>query len=74
MRVPLTERQATLTDRQARVLELAARGLKQRQISSVLDIAPATVKEHLAAARRKLHAQSVAHAITIASRAGLIEL
>jgi DNA-binding CsgD family transcriptional regulator len=43
-----------LTARERRVAELSARGLTYRDIASVLGLAPATARNHLAAVHRRL--------------------
>jgi len=62
----------TLTDRQADVLGLLARGLTARRAGELLGIDEQTVKGHAKDARRRLEARSTAHAVAIALREGLI--
>jgi DNA-binding NarL/FixJ family response regulator len=47
---------AGLTEREAEILDLMAEGLSTEQISGRLFVAPVTVRTHIAAILRKLHA------------------
>lgn len=61
-----------LTWRQLQVTRLAAEGLTIRGIGSSLFLAETTAKTHLEDAYRKAGAQSRAHLVAIALRAGWI--
>jgi len=63
-----------VTPAELRVLELAAEGLREKQIAAVLHYSTETVKSYGKQARRKLGARNTAHAVAIAYRAGLLEL
>ena len=53
-----------LTDRQRDVLRLVARGLSNKEIAQALDLAPETVKTHLARAQMLLGAKNRTDAAT----------
>jgi two-component system NarL family response regulator len=57
-----------LTDRQIKILTLAAEGLTNQQIAVQLSISPSGVNKQLLSAYQKLGAASRAEAITIASK------
>lgn len=60
--------------RQAACLTLAARGCSEREMALQLGVAPATVRNHLLRARRRLGARNTTEAVVRALRAGwLIE-
>lgn len=61
-----------VTRRELDVLSLVAEGLSNTDISYRLDIAPATVRVHLANTRAKLRAANRAHAVATAFRLELI--
>ena len=63
------ERMRSLTQQQARILELVCEGKLNKQIAYELDIAETTVKAHLTAILRKLHVQSRTQAVLIAQNA-----
>lgn len=63
------ERLASLTQQQARILELICEGLLNKQIAYELSIAETTVKAHVTAIMRKLGVQSRTQAVLIASEA-----
>ncbi|MFF4644928.1 response regulator transcription factor [Streptomyces sp. NPDC001389] len=62
-----------LTDRQLAVLELAADGLTYREIARRLGIGPAAVANRAEHATRNLGARTIAHAVLLACRAGLLD-
>ncbi|MGR3364410.1 MAG: response regulator transcription factor [Maritimibacter harenae] len=64
-----TERLATLTAQQARILELVCAGKLNKQIAFDLSIAETTVKAHVTAIMRKLGVQSRTQAVLIAKQA-----
>jgi DNA-binding NarL/FixJ family response regulator len=64
-------RGAGLTERQAAVLRLLARGLGNRQIAKKLDIAENTVKQHTHALYGALKVRSRTEAIAAAARLGI---
>lgn len=66
------ERPDRLTDREAQVLELVTRGLRNKEIAAELGISQNTVKYHLANILSKLHAESRAELAARAVREGLV--
>jgi DNA-binding NarL/FixJ family response regulator len=68
----ISDSQNLLTARQLEVLELMARGLPNKSIANTLNVAEGTVKLHVAAIMRALGARNRTHAVTLASRQGLI--
>jgi DNA-binding CsgD family transcriptional regulator len=58
--------------REVEVLTWVAQGKTQCEIAAILGIAKQTVSEHSAAARKKLNAETIAHAVAIGIRKGLI--
>lgn len=62
-------RLATLTNQQARILQLICEGKLNKQIAYDLSIAETTVKAHVTAIMRKLGVQSRTQAVLIASKA-----
>jgi two-component system, NarL family, nitrate/nitrite response regulator NarL len=64
--------QNLLTARQIEVLELMARGLPNKAIAKVLNVAEGTVKLHVAAILRNLGARNRTEAVIEASRIGII--
>jgi len=60
---------ATLTDQQARILQLICEGKLNKQIAFDLSIAETTVKAHVTAIMRKLGVQSRTQAVLIANQA-----
>jgi DNA-binding NarL/FixJ family response regulator len=65
------ERASELTPRQLEVLALVARGLTNREICGVLDIAEGTVKAHVAAIFEALGASNRTEAAVLARELGL---
>lgn len=63
-----------LPQRQAQVLELAARGLTADGIARCLIITPRTVRKHLESARQSFNAANTTQAVVIAYALGLIQL
>jgi DNA-binding CsgD family transcriptional regulator len=61
-----------LTRREQRILELVALGVPVERIAADMDLSPHTVRTHIRNARVKLGANSRAHAIGLAFRAGLL--
>ena len=61
-------RLATLTNQQARILQLVCEGKLNKQIAYDLSIAETTVKAHVTAIMRKLGVQSRTQAVLIAKR------
>ena len=62
----------TLTARQRQVLSHVANGKSNKQIASILEISEQTVKIHVTAILRKLHANHRAHAFALAIGSGWI--
>lgn len=69
---PAARRTADLTPRQAEVLRLLARGASTQQIEEELGISRDTVRNHIRALLRRLHARSRLEAVVIASAQGLL--
>lgn len=67
-----SDSQSLLTSRQVDVLELMAKGLPNKSIANTLNVVEGTVKLHVAAIMRALGARNRTHAVTEASRRGLI--
>jgi DNA-binding NarL/FixJ family response regulator len=63
-----------LTDREAEVLQLVARGRANKQIASTLFVEEKTVKAHVSSILRKLGVQSRTQAALYAVRAGLVSM
>ncbi len=61
-----------LTEREAQVLELVARGEANKQIARAMGIGEKTVKTHVSSVLRKLGVQSRTQAALYAARAGLV--
>jgi DNA-binding NarL/FixJ family response regulator len=61
-----------LTPREAEVLRAVAEGHSAREIARRLDVSPKTVDNHKHRIYAKLGVQSQAHAVAVATRAGLI--
>ena len=62
------ERLSTLTNQQAKILDLICEGKLNKQIAFDLSIAEATVKAHVTAIMRKLGVQSRTQAVLLASK------
>lgn len=67
-------RLATLTNQQARILQLICEGKLNKQIAYDLSIAETTVKAHVTAIMRKLGVQSRTQAVLIAGEASFANL
>lgn len=63
-----------LTSREAEVLQLAARGLRNREIAKAIGRTPETVKVHLKHAMEKLRVSDRTEAVIQAVRRGIIRL
>jgi len=63
---------ATLTDREAEVLRLMARGLGNQEIAGKLFVSEATVKTHVAHVLGKLHVENRVQAVVAAYEAGVV--
>lgn len=61
-----------LTQRQVEVLQLAVRGLTNREIADALFITERTAKYHMSEILQKLHLRNRAEVITYAMRTGLV--
>jgi PAS domain S-box-containing protein len=61
-----------LTDAQARILRLIARGLSNNEIARAVGLSPHTVKEYVAIVTRRLGARNRAHAVALALDLGLV--
>jgi DNA-binding NarL/FixJ family response regulator len=68
------ERPETLSEREAEVLQLVARGSANKQIGHDLGIAEKTVKTHVSSILRKLGVQNRTQAALYAGRVGLVPL
>lgn len=62
-----------LTDRELEVLNMASRGLTNKEIASALTIAENTVKNHMRNVLEKLHFQNRTQAVAYALREGLVD-
>lgn len=69
---PRLERPAGLTEREAQVVALLARGLQTKQIARALGIAPKTADRHIQNAYRKLDVSTRAAATLRAMECGLV--
>ena len=67
-------RLSTLTNQQARILQLICEGKLNKQIAYDLSIAETTVKAHVTAIMRKLGVQSRTQAVLIAGEASFSNL
>lgn len=63
---------APLTSREKQILSYIAEGNKNKSIADVLRIGEQTIKCHVSAILRKLHANHRAHAVALAIRGGLV--
>ncbi len=63
-----------LTERETDVLELAARGLSNREIATQLDLSPRTVQTHLRHVFEKLQVASRTQAVILGLRQGWLNL
>ncbi len=63
-----------LTDRELEVLDMASRGLTNKEIAAALTIAENTVKNHMRNVLEKLHFQNRTQAVAFALREGLVDL
>lgn len=63
-----------LSEREVKVLSLAAAGNSNKQIATKLQISEETVKGHLKQVYAKLGANDRTHAVTLAAKRGLIDL
>jgi DNA-binding NarL/FixJ family response regulator len=68
----LAQQVASLTPRERTIVEQAARGLDNLQISRQLHISPHTVKTHLGHAMAKLDVRDRTQMVVVAFRAGLV--
>jgi DNA-binding NarL/FixJ family response regulator len=62
----------SLTERELEVLQLIAQGSANKQIARQLDLAPSTVKSHLASIFTKLGVASRTQAVLYAAQSGLV--
>ena len=72
--VPRIERPAALTDREAQVIALLARGLQTKQIAGVLGVSVKTADRHIEHAYRKIGVSTRAAAALFAMEHGLATL
>lgn len=68
------DRPFCLSPRQCQCLVLAGRGRRCREIAGALGISPATVRNHLYFARRRIRATNTAHAVALAIQRDLISM
>ncbi|WP_243395670.1 response regulator transcription factor [Sphingomonas oleivorans] len=68
----LMEPIATLTSREAQVLNLVAQGSSAKEVALILDMAPRTVEKHLDHIRLKMRAKNRAHMVAKAIASGLL--
>jgi DNA-binding NarL/FixJ family response regulator len=71
-RVPRIERPAGLTDREAEVIILLARGLQTKQVARRLGISVKTADHHIQSAYRKMGVSTRAAATLFAMEHGLV--
>jgi transcriptional regulator EpsA len=64
----------TITDRESEILQWVHLGKTNWEISSILDISPLTVKNHVQNILRKLDAQNRGQAAAKATKLGLIDM
>ena len=62
-----------LTKRQVQILQLLADGITTEEIPLKLGLSWYTIRAHIRYARSRLKARSIAHAIAIAFRKGIIK-
>jgi DNA-binding NarL/FixJ family response regulator len=70
--VPRVERPAGLTEREATVVGLLARGLQTKQVAAALEISAKTADRHIQNAYRKIGVSSRAAATLFAMEQGLV--
>jgi DNA-binding NarL/FixJ family response regulator len=63
---------APITSRETQILNYVAEGNSNKQIARILGISEQTIKNHVSAILRKLHANDRAHAVGLAIRKGWI--
>ncbi len=63
---------AQLTERQVRILQCMADGLRAQGICAEMGIARSTLLAHMRLARFKLGARDTTHAVALAMKAGLV--
>jgi LuxR family transcriptional regulator len=63
----------TLTERQVKIVEHLARGLRTKEIAAKLKISSRTTESHIDILRAKVDAKSQAHLVAIFIREGLIK-
>jgi DNA-binding NarL/FixJ family response regulator len=66
--------QAPLTDREIEVLQLVARGMRNKEIAAELKISVETVQGHLKNIFAKLSVQDRTEAVSVATRRGIVRL
>ncbi len=59
-----------ITYRETQILNYVANGHTNKQIAYILRISEQTIKNHISAILRKLHANDRAHAVALAMRGG----
>jgi DNA-binding NarL/FixJ family response regulator len=69
---PRVERPAGLTEREAQVVGLLARGLQTKQVARALGISPKTADRHVQNAYRKIGVSTRAAATVFAMEHGLV--
>lgn len=69
---PPVAEQPPLTPRQREVLEMLAHGMRARAIAAELNLAEATVRNHIRAVRHELGTHSQLEAVAAARRAGIL--
>lgn len=71
-RIPFSEEQPKLTDRQIEVLTLIAEGKSSRDVSEIFSLHRRTMEDHVRSIRSQLNAETTAHAVALAARKGII--
>ena len=69
-----TNSRPLLTSRQADVLEMMAKGLPNKSIANTFNVTEGTIKTHVTAIMQALGARNRTHAVTEATRLGLISI
>jgi DNA-binding NarL/FixJ family response regulator len=64
---------ARLTERELQVLRLVARGLSNREVAAVLEIAETTIRTHVAHLFKKLSLRDRAQAVALAHESGVLD-
>ena len=69
----LSSLQSLITDRELQVLELLGKGHRDKEIATLLSIAPTTAKNHVKSILEKLGAKNRTQAVSLAREMGLLK-